>query len=93
MKVTIETALTPDYVMAHAHSGYWYRDGALSEHERAAWPGAWPKLTKARLAAGFRLLPTINNVELIGRIVRGEPDGEDLDVLLQLALFGKVVYG
>lgn len=98
MKITIELPkhLTPDYVMAHAHAGYWYRLGEGYIEGRTKM-GKWPKLTAARLAAGCRALVServgLHDSNVVGRVLTGRADGADLDVLLQLSLFGKVIYG
>lgn len=83
--------LTPGYVMGCAHSGYWYREDSYKEGRVR---GRWPQLTKARLAAGLALLPKQSQLaDTVGRIVTGNADGADLDVLLQLSLFGRLIYG
>lgn len=86
--------LTPRYVLTYAHSGYWYSDkeSRTGRNER----GYWPALTNARMAAGVRLLvcpSSRRDPAMVGRILTGWADGQDLDVLLQLSLFGEVVYG
>lgn len=90
--------LTPRYVLTYAHSGYWYSDkeSRTGRNKR----GRWPALTNARMAAGVQLLvcPSSQRIAprdpaMVGRILTGWADGQDLDVLLQLSLFGGVVYG
>lgn len=82
--------IVPSYVAHNADSAYWYNDpGCTTGRVR----GVWPRLTKARLAEGLSRLPGLLDAALVGRIVQGLPDASDCDVLLQLSLFGKVIYG
>ncbi len=105
MKVTLEIMnLTTQHVMAYAHSRYWYAadystDLAPKHHQylRVGKPNAWPKLTKARLAAGVAAMAKWatdgRRATLVGDVLTGQADGPTLDVLLQFALFGEIVYG
>jgi hypothetical protein len=93
MKTTraiIDIPLTPDYVLNNAHARYWWH---MDKDERAREDKGSRRMTLAKLKRGLTLLPTLKNDAMVGRIVTGEPDGEDLDVLLQLSMFGELLYG
>ena len=80
---------------APEHSQYINAEDIADENDYAPmYVNKWPELTEDRLAAGVVLLVSRKSDErIIGRIMSGYADGNDLDVLLQLALFGEVVYG
>jgi hypothetical protein len=90
-KAVLWIELTPGAVLNQAHSGYWYNE---PEYKEGRVRGVWPRLTKARLATGLALLPKQTQLsDSVGRIVTGQGDGSDMDCLLQLSLFGRLIYG
>ncbi len=95
MKVTIEIDITPEYVMANAASAYWYNDKNSLTGRKGK---QWPQLTETKLCFGIRTLlawPQVRS-EIVGRLMADGgrfANGDDLDTLLQLSLFGKVIYG
>lgn len=106
MKASFFCGLTTQYVMSNAHSRYWY--GADDECElapehhqflRKGKRNAWPTLTEKRLRAGVAAMvqwatamQSAHAAEMLGRVISMQADGNDLDVLLQFALFGELIY-
>lgn len=95
ISLKVKCPLTTDYIMGNAHSGYWYRDASCQDGRREN--GEWPKLTDALLSRGYEALLTepwnSGRERLLGAVLTGGCDGNDLDMLLQFALFGRVIYG